>query len=220
MKPSSRHGWLVLLVLGWCAQAGAEPVLFNTAIVTSGRFDCPRIFCGNEGTSSLTIGSGPDAATLTFTGVTAEFGVTNRQQRVLLGEFELAAPDGFIFPTHPANPELGIIRFFLTIDQRLPVDATRTHGWLSGGGGGATILFGRGSNYLALPTGGAAGYGQTIYTIDPHPFTIHPNARTTMFAEVGAVPEPATLILVGTGLAAAWRSRGRKVRAPGASPGC
>lgn len=106
------------------ANARADPFSVSTTLVTSGVFDCrSTIVCSGEGTNSITFGSGADAATLTFTGVNSTFDVTTTRTQVTFGEFQLDAPDGFTFPTHPANPKQPMLSFLLNIHQAAPVPA-------------------------------------------------------------------------------------------------
>jgi hypothetical protein len=96
----------VLILFGCLATSGtaaADPfevvdgeVLFNVAARTSGVFTClnygpliGEVPCAGSGTSSVTLGSGANTATLTFHGIDSTFQAGSRRQRpVLLGTIE------------------------------------------------------------------------------------------------------------------------------------
>ena len=193
--------------------AQADPFAVTTVLSSSGALFCrSTIPCSGEGTSSLTFDSGDQSATLTFIGLSSTFEVTNRPSPVTLGEFELSASGGFVFPTHPANPELSIVRFVLTMTHSSPTMSMRRQQWLFGPGGepSLTVLQAR-QGYVTFPLGPFGnGYTRMVYDMNPFPFTIASNAVTPVTADVGVVPEPATMILFGTGLAGAVLVRRRR----------
>jgi hypothetical protein len=214
MKCAARFGSFVwcFLCLGGAA-ARAEPLKVTSTITTSGSFDClSTIQCSGEGTDSVTFGSGEDTATLTFTGVSSTFEVTNRVTPVTLGAFELMASDGFVFPVFPTNPRRPILRFDFNVAQAQPVVASTTRIMRFGPGGRPSLSIQLASSFFALPIGSTEpfNYSAIVYTIKPFPFSIEPGHITPLTAQVGAVPEPTTILLVGTGLASAVAVRRRR----------
>jgi len=74
--------------------------------------------------------------------------------------------------------------------------------WQFGPGGGATLPIEIGSGYVVLSLDrDASNYNSTVYTFNPFPFTLA-RGTTSLTADAGAVPEPATMVLLGTGLLA------------------
>lgn len=186
----------------WCvlvaATAGADPVKVTTSIVTSGWFDCrSTLACTGEGTSSLGFGGG----TLTFTGVESTFDVTNHTSGpIALGTF--TASEGFVFPTHPVVPSQPAVRFWLSVKQSTPVAASMVKLWQLRNG---TVQIG--IDHFSLQLGNFfPGYPAIVYDLAPFPF----DSQGTLMADVGLVPEPASMLLVATGLAGALAARRRR----------
>ena len=213
MRKATTFGTVLLCCLAASAARADPIVVTTTTITTAGSFTCRTIpGCSGEGTNAVTIGSGSGSATLTFHGLTSTFDVTNARSPVFtVGEFELNASEGFIFPTHSSNPRLPMLRFALTFTQSGPVAATGTKHWQFGPGGRESLTLQMGRGYMVLPIGPASdAYSRIVYDFTPFPFTVIPGTRTPLNATVGAVPEPGTMMLLGSGLAGLVMARRRR----------
>jgi hypothetical protein len=187
-------------------------IVFNTAVTTTGVFRCGGLTpCTGAGTNSVTFGSGEQAVTISFTGVNSSFVVSNVTTPVTLGSFTVSQ----VTPTLPfppsVNPFVSVVGFTLSLTQTSPVEATQTKFFGFGPGGFEDLpLHEATSNYFALPAGPNPFNYRIVYTVSPFPFTLNGSGVTLLTADVGAVPEPTTMLLVGSGLAlAAWRRRRR-----------
>ena len=191
-------------------------VVFNTVLTTSGVFTCVRsVPCTGSGTSTVTLGSGDQTATLSFTGVERTLQVGNRVQPVNLGIITATAPEGFTFPPFPRSI-FSTLRFDFSITHESPVAASSTKPWGFGPGGGTTLplltTFGA-SQHTTLPAGPnppGFNYPAIVYTFSPFPFSLPSNGSVNVAANVGAVPEPTSLLLLGTGLAYGAYARRKK----------
>jgi PEP-CTERM motif len=211
-----------LLVIA-AADARAEPitvlpdgnVVFNdVGIETQGVFSCPRAFtaCSGSGTNSVTLGTGANRATLTFTGKTQSIDIANFVKPVTLGTFETSGPANFTFPqrTNVNNP---VLFFSLIVTESSPTQATTRTGWSFGPGGGTELRVLSGIDHFGLPIGpNPFKYDTFVFTTRPFPFSLPGHGTRDFVADVGAVPEPGTLILVGSGLAGAALARRRRSR--------
>jgi hypothetical protein len=124
----------------------------------------------------------------------------------------------FIFPTVPFRPNNYLLEFSLTVSHTSPLEATKTKK-LSYGPGGQPNLKGHFGNSISLPLGPDEPFSyDTLVYLFPGGFPdIRGHGVTDFAAEVAAVPEPATLVLVGTGLAGLLASRKRNRRSGNSS---
>lgn len=202
---------LVLLV-GYAGPATADPIVFSTAqLTTSGVFGCMASPACTASGNTVTLGSGASAVTLTFTGVSTLVPVSNEAVRVELGTLS-AFSDSTTFPT-PKNPLLPIVQFNLTLTQTTPLADSARLGMGFGPGGHATLAYMQGGTYMTFNPGDVPpGYGPFVYTLSPDVFWVPINGSVTLAANAGVVPEPATLLLVGSGLLLGLRVRKRHAR--------
>jgi hypothetical protein len=192
--------------------ARADAISFPTTFTTSGSFGCQKGIVCTFGPDSVTVAS-PEGgtATITFTGVATTFNATNHLQTVPFGEFTLTADEGFTFPTFPTNPNRAIVRMSVTLAQTEPAVSSGAHEWLFGPGGKESVTLQMGTRGFARSLGAnSTGYHQIVYRVRPFPFTVNPNSSTKLVADVGVVPEPASLFLFGSGVAGLFVRRRRR----------
>jgi len=193
---------------------------FNVVLTTSGVFTClSGIPCTGSGTNTITVGTGPDTATITFLGVTNKsFRASNVNTPVFLGLFDATSSPGFTWPSI-ANPNRNVLRFDLGLTHApgSPIAATGGQGWGFAPGGGAVLPLLRSipstGDHAFMPAGpNPPGFNYTgiIYTFRPYPFGIPSNGSLSLNADVGAVPEPGTMVLLGLSLAGAAYARRRR----------
>jgi hypothetical protein len=202
--------------------AAAEPftilpdgsLVFNAAVSSSGAFRCSRfISCTGSGTDTVTIHNGSDSATLTFQGVetAAEIG-GHELTTVPLGRIASSASTDFIFPDlgHPSNEVLWLT---LSVEQTSPVADVGRVGWGFVPRGSVLEVL-RGGDYFLLGAGpNPPGHGYFfVYTVRDVPFRLPANGAVDIVADAGAVPEPATLLLITTGMAGVGWARRRSAR--------
>jgi hypothetical protein len=207
----TKRAWCLLVLFGASPlEATAEPIIVTSAAFsTSGVFSClQRLSCSGEGTSSMTLHAGDESVTFRFAGVDISHAVRNVADPVPIGRFDVDATSAdFLFPTG-SNDNKGIVQFVMTVTHTQPISNTKHVFWRFGPGGGSTLSV-IGQSYFSISSG-LADYSGIVYSISPHPFALPANGSVELAAEAGAVPEPASLLLAATGLAAALRRRLKK----------
>ena len=206
----------ILCFLALHTRAAADPITIPVSVSTSGVFSClfvvPCVASGN----TVTISSDGGSATVTFIGVTEIFQLSNTASQVTIGRFDVVATPGYTWPAASINPDLSIFRFVLDADNPLDPDNPARVQWQFGPGGGVT-LGQRGPWDLGLrPDVESPWPAANFRTNSP---TLVLNESTAITAEAGLVPEPVTMLTVGSGLVGLLAHyRRRRLRASGAIP--
>jgi hypothetical protein len=213
---------LTVVALSASTIAHAEPftilpngdLVFNVSLSTTGLFTCrTAVTCTGSGTDAITLHSGSGTATFSFTGVNTSAVIGNRTVPVTLGTFEGSATPGFSLPDG-IPPSWVLFSFSFNASQSSPVAASNGVTWDFNQ---RFRRYGEGSpTYLPLPTGPQPPqfhYSAIYYTFRVFPLELPLNGSRTLVADAGAVPEPASMVLVGSGLIGAILRRRKRARA-------
>lgn len=209
MRSTVGTGILAICALLTPLDVRADPFEVPVTIATSGTFHCIEwgpCFSGNR-TNQITFDTPAGTATVTFTGLTATYLATNEEQRrVALGHFTVTMTPGFTFPVNLANPELSIFQF------RLRESGREVIRWEFGPGGGTTLFQQVGDyNFDVAPDADPSPWAGVAF--ESKPPTLAANATTELQADISLVPEPTTILLIGTGLVGSALARRRRGKA-------
>ena len=163
----------VLLLLS-AAGAAAEPIVFGTTeLTTSGGFTCRAAPACTSFGSSVVLGTGDSATTLTFTGVETLVSVSNHTVPVTLGTLS-ATSSSPTFPTR-TNPNVAIVNFRLSLTQSAPfADHTSFHQTYGPGGRTTLRILMGDTNRPAAPGGRGLRFDGVFAGAVRHP---HPHER-------------------------------------------
>src|SRR5688500_833796 len=174
---------------------------FNTSFTTQGVFTCSLCTSGS-GTNSVVFGSGANTVTITFVGSNTTILVGAEPVPVVAGQIQVVATGtGFVFPVG-SNPNVQALFFTLSLTQSSPVPASGALAFSAFGGSTSLTLNTLISDFIALPTGpNPPPFTYTGIAYSFLPFTI-PNTSGTVnvIANVSAIPEPVSLLLLGSGV--------------------
>ena len=179
-------------------------LVFNVSLSSTGLFRCGTVVsCSGSGTNSVTLTSGGGTATFTFTGVSTSIVVGNVAIPVTLGTFEDTVTPGFALP-NDLNIFAPLFGIDLMLSQSSPAVGSDQTSWAFNR---TFTRSGEGQRtYFQLPIGSQPPqyhYTSIIYSLRGDNFTLPGNGSQALIADTGVIPEPASLVLVGSGLVGA-----------------
>jgi hypothetical protein len=209
---------VAFLLLATSTTAYADPftvlpdgsVVFDVSMSSSGLFTCGSVLaCTGSGTNSITLTSG-GTATVAFTGVSSSFQAGNVTVPVPIGTFTTTTTANFMVPDS-VNINAHLFSVDLMLSQTSPAVATDLVTW---GFNRDFLRFGEGMRtYFQTPLGTQPPnfhYTSIIYSLRAENFSLPANGSKDLIADTGVVPEPASMLLVGSGLVGALYRRGRR----------